>query len=89
MAYGDDLQRADALINQGRCREAVAMLTRALDDQPDSARGWCLLASCHYLAEDWPAMLKAADRALVVTRRSPPLSPPERRSSRCERICRS
>jgi tetratricopeptide (TPR) repeat protein len=69
MGHGEDLVRANALVNQGRGREAAPILLEVLADQPDSARALCLLASCHYLAEDWPAMLTTADRAVTVAPR--------------------
>lgn len=59
-------ERAYALVEMNRPREAVALLRRALAGEPDDIRLWCNLARAHLRAGELPYALGAADRALAV-----------------------
>ncbi|HEY2673019.1 MAG TPA: tetratricopeptide repeat protein [Rugosimonospora sp.] len=61
-----ELRRVDALLQLGRWEAAQQVLVPLAAGDPNSARIACLLARCHHLAQNWPAMLAEAERACAL-----------------------
>jgi tetratricopeptide (TPR) repeat protein len=61
-----ELRRVDALLGLGRWEAAQRILIPLAARDPNSAQMACLLARCHHLAKDWPAMLAEAERACAL-----------------------
>lgn len=66
-AQRPEVERADALIDLKRYKEARELLSRWLAQNPEDAHAWGLLAHCHVYGEKDPdAALEASERALAI-----------------------
>ncbi len=61
----DELRAAEALLAVGQQARAREHVVRHLAGQPDSVRGLCLLARCHYQAGEKESMFEVATRAIA------------------------
>ncbi|MEU8611413.1 tetratricopeptide repeat protein [Actinoplanes sp. NPDC048791] len=58
--------RAKQLVESGQYAAALPVLRAHLDDHPEDAQAWHRLAGALIGADDWPAAIEAADRALAI-----------------------
>ncbi|GAA5178797.1 hypothetical protein GCM10023322_06820 [Rugosimonospora acidiphila] len=61
-----ELRRVDALLELRRWQPAQQILAAVAAGDPNSVRVACLLARCHQLAKNWPAMLAETQRACAL-----------------------
>ena len=65
MREGEDaLAEAEKLLKQRRLPEAVDLLSLWVEDHPDDARGWELLAAVRLELHDWPRAEQAAGQVV-------------------------
>ena len=73
MREGEDaLAQAEKLLNQRRLPEAVDLLPPWVEDHPDDARAWELLAAAHLQRQAWPHAEQAAGQVVRLTPFGPP-----------------
>lgn len=61
-----ELARAATMLDLGRYDEAMRVLTKAVAEQPESARAWCLLARAHLGSGRYREAVDAANRASAI-----------------------
>ena len=63
---GQELARADAMLDMKRYEQACGLLSRLVAAQPESSRAWCLLARAHLGAGRHQQAVDAANRAVTL-----------------------
>jgi tetratricopeptide (TPR) repeat protein len=61
-----ELVRASAMLDVGRCDEATVLLARVVAADPESSRAWCLLARAHLGTKRYIDAIGAANRAVAL-----------------------
>jgi tetratricopeptide (TPR) repeat protein len=62
----NELVRASAMLDIGRCDEATALLARVVATDPENSRAWCLLARAHLGTKRYVDAIGAANRAVAL-----------------------